>query len=252
MAEPTPSRIGVIRIVVDGDWDMENLRELSEGMSESYGLFFPLVAQEENTRETLQDILRKQFWSGDMNTRHFGRYLYQRVPREESLKLKSFRYASLGAMEISGVLVVLLLLSRVARAWIATAGELISLWERVEKYFEKRKHLRKPEKEIELDTEMSSHSDEARKLVFELGEKLGFDALSCEKTIEVLGNPISALKYLVAVGNEGRKLAELERIGLLQLPAVGGEAIVIQSSGSKRRTRGGVVVETRRNRKTKS
>jgi hypothetical protein len=30
-------KIGVVRIVVDGDWDMEDLRSLSESMSESTG-----------------------------------------------------------------------------------------------------------------------------------------------------------------------------------------------------------------------
>jgi len=145
-------------------------------------------------------------------------------------------------MEIGGVLVVLLLLARVARAWIKTGDEFLTLWRRVEKFFDERKQLRRPPKTTQLDDDISAHSDAARKLVFEVGEHLGFDALSCEKLIEIVGNPISALKYLVAAGNEGRKLAHLEQTGLLQLPAPSGEAIVLHSPGTKRRTSSGVEV----------
>ena len=40
-----------------------------------------------------------------------------------------------------------------------------------------------------------------------------------EALIHVLGNPISALKFLVAAGKEGRKLATLQNEGKLALPA---------------------------------
>src|SRR5262245_40415740 len=108
------SPLGVIKIPVDGAWDIENLRDLSESLSETYGLFYPLVAADEDARGRLQDLVRKQFWSGDIESRHFGRRLYNAIPEEDSLKLKSFRYSSPGLMELSGVLMLLLLLSRVA------------------------------------------------------------------------------------------------------------------------------------------
>jgi len=79
-------------------------------------------------------MLKRQFWSGDVDTRNFGLYLYRSIPQEESLKLKSFSYASPGAMEISGVLAVLLMLSKVAQSWIKTGDAFLSLWERIEKF----------------------------------------------------------------------------------------------------------------------
>jgi hypothetical protein len=236
MAE-AQTRVGVIRVSVHGDWDIEDLLALAESLAESYGLFYPLVAHDDLVRERLQDTLRKQFWSGDIETRQFGRYLYRSIPREDSLKIRSFHYSSPGALELAGVLVALLLAARVARAWLAVGTDFISFWEKIEKFFEKKKHLRRPKRRITLDSDMAISSDEARKLVFEVGEKLGFDALSCDKLIEIVGNPISALKYIVAAGNEGRKLATLEQQGLLRLPAPTGEAIVLQSSGKESRRR---------------
>jgi hypothetical protein len=140
---------------------------------------------------------------------------------------------------------VLLLAARVARAWVATGSEFVTFWQKVERFFEKKKQLRRPPRTLRLDEDIAL-SDEARKLVFEVGEKLGFDALSSDKLTEILGNPISALKYIVAAGNEGRKLATLEQQGLLQLPAPTGDAIVLQSSGTPRRRQSGRVQVVRK------
>lgn len=242
------SRIGVLRLEVDGDWDIDDLLALSEGLAEAYGLFYPLVAPDEQVRDRLHDLLRKQFWSGDFETRHFGRYLYRSVPKEDGLRIRSFSYASPGAMEIVCVLAVLLMLSRVVRSWIQTGDDFIELWKKVDGFFEKRKSLRRPPKRLDLDDGLALSSDEARTLVFEVGDGLGFDVISCERLIDILGNPIAALKFLVAAGNEGQKLARLERAGLLRLPHVqDADTTVIGGSRSLQRER--VVRKKSRRRK---
>jgi hypothetical protein len=169
-------------------------------------------------RTPLQDAIRKQFWSGDIDSRHFGQRLYRQIPKDETLRLKSFHYASLGAMELAGYLGALLLAARVAKAWVAVGGDFLNLRTKIEKFFDKRRALRKPKREVQLDDDMVVGSDEARSLVFDVGARLGFDPVSCEKLIEIVGNPISALKFLVAVGNEGRKLATLQENGLSSFP----------------------------------
>jgi hypothetical protein len=49
---------------------------------------------------------------------------------------------------------------------------------------------------------MEEATEEARTLVSEIGPQLGFDASNLDKLIEVFGNPIATLKYLLAVGRE--------------------------------------------------
>jgi hypothetical protein len=88
-------------------------------------------------------------------------------------------------------------------------------------------------------------SDEARALCFEIGENLGFDPLSCERIIAVVGNPIAALKYLVAAGNEGRKLADLQKADLLRFPETDVSVPIQPPKGGDRRGRSGILVETR-------
>ncbi len=239
---------GSVTIEVDGAWDIQDLLALAESMSESYGLFYPLVATEEETRNRLQDLLRKQFWSGDIETRHFGRYIYRSIPREESLRIKSFHYSSPGSIELMGYLGALLLLSRVARSWIAAGTDFLAFWEKIEKFFDKRKRLRRPPRRVELDDDFVVDADEARRLVFDVGAALGFDPISCEKLIEIIGNPISALKFVVAAGNEGRKLATLQENGLLTLPEPGSGTIALQGSGDPRGRTGMVAVARKRRR----
>ena len=193
----TASRIGLVRIAVDGAWDIDDLRQVSEAFSEIYGLFYPLVATDEAVARRLHELLQKHFWTGDIEARHFGAMLYREIPQDERLKLKSFQYASPGAFELAGIMAVLLMASNVTRSWIKTGEVFLSLWERVDNYFQKRKSLRKPPKKTALDDEMADASDEARELVFELGSKLGFDALSCDRLIDIVGNPIPTLKFLV-------------------------------------------------------
>jgi hypothetical protein len=41
------SQIGIIKIPVDGAWDIADLRNLSESLSETYGLFYPLVVSDQ-------------------------------------------------------------------------------------------------------------------------------------------------------------------------------------------------------------
>ena len=44
-------RLGIARIQVDGAWDVGDLLALAESLSESYGLFYPLVAEDDTTRD---------------------------------------------------------------------------------------------------------------------------------------------------------------------------------------------------------
>jgi hypothetical protein len=136
---------------------------------------------------------------------------------------------------VVGVLTVLGLMAGVATAWVKAGSGFIDLWAKVEKFFDDRKHLRRPKKKFELDDEITFDSDDARSLVFDVGMTLGFTHHSCDVLIGIVGNPISALKYLVAVGKEGRKMASLQKEGKLQLPAPPKDQIELRVSATTRK-----------------
>ncbi len=53
------------------------------------------------TQHRREWVIRKQFWSGDIQTRHFGQRLYRNIPNDDGLKLKSFRYADSVSISIA-------------------------------------------------------------------------------------------------------------------------------------------------------
>jgi hypothetical protein len=248
--EPSSSRISTFTIQVDGSWDIEDLLALSEAFSESYGYFYPLVVTDEEAGKRIHDLIQKRFWSGEVETRRFGKVLYGMIPDGDSLKLKSFNYASSGALTVMGILSALWMAARVARAWAATGSDLIDLWAKVDKFFDRRKKLKRPTRSVSLDAEMSRDVDDARDLVFAVGERLGFDALSVERLIDITGNPITALKYMVALGSEARKLSTLEQEGLLTLPTPPAGPMALGRAPPRAR-RTGVQVETVKRRSAK-
>ncbi|MER8765184.1 MULTISPECIES: hypothetical protein [unclassified Mesorhizobium] len=228
---------------------------LSESLTESYGYFLPLVVADDDTRAQLHSIVQAQFWRGDIETRRFGLFLYRQIPKGDGLRIKSFNYSSPGTLVLVGVLPALLLAARVARAWVDAADKLFDLYAKIDKYFLKRKKLVKPTRTTEIDDQTGLDLDEARDLVFQLSACLGFDEESTERIIAMVGNPVSSLKFMVAMCNESRKLSALEREGLLKLPNVGTHNIKVlppvKALDGRPNTRSGVVVETRRRRKVK-
>lgn len=247
---PAAHRRGTFTIPVDGDWDIDDLRALSEALSETYGMFYPLVATDEQAADRVHGLIQKRFWSGDMQTRHLGKVLYEQIPDEDALKLKSFNYASPGAVTLLGILAVLWAAARCTRAWIAAGSELIDLWKKADAFFAKRKTLQKASKKTALDEEMKLNVDEARALAFEVGSRIGFNQSAVERIIEISGNPITALKYMIALANEARKIADLEKAGLLKMPEPPDDLPLVLGPSTGRRTRG-VKVTTLKNRARK-
>ncbi|TIV32267.1 MAG: hypothetical protein E5V90_03885 [Mesorhizobium sp.] len=219
--------MGTIEISVDGAWDIQDLFHLSESLTESYGYFLPLVAQEEDVRAQLHSIVQGQFWRGDIETRRLGLFLYRQIPKAEGLRIKSFHYSSPGTLILVGILSALLLAARVSSKWVDVAEKMFDLYAKIDKYFAQRKKLVKPSRTTEVDEQLGLDLDEARVLLFELSDCLGFDEESTERIVAIVGNPVSALKFLVAMCNEARKLSSLEQAGLLKLPRFANENIKV-------------------------
>jgi hypothetical protein len=239
------SQLGTIRIPVDGYWNIDDLRNVSESLCNSYGYFYALVVQDIDVSRKMHELIQRRFWSGDIEANRFGNYLYSNIPETDGLRLRSFNYNSPGAMEFVGVLGALWMCARVARAWVAASSEFVQLWERVEKFFESRgKRFKKPKQKQNLDEDLTVGIDEARILCIQVADKLfGLDEEGTGRIIKIAGNPISALKLLVALSNEARKLSNMEKDGKLILPQLPSTKVEISQSDT-RITKNGTRVET--------
>ncbi len=211
-------RIGVVKVEMDGRWDIENLLDFADSIRDSYSFFYVVAhAGSENT-EYLERIVADHFWRGDIPSHRLRERLYSAVPDDEGLKIRSIRYSSPGFMELAGLLGALLLAGKVVNTWLDASSKMVKIYGDVNKFFEDRKHLRRPRGAIEVGPKTAIDVDEARRLMFEMGDAMGYSAAECERILGMVNNPIAGLKFMVALANETRKLAVLSEKGLLSFP----------------------------------
>lgn len=217
-----PNRSIEFKIKVDGFWDIDDLLKLSESMAESYGYFYALAVTDQEIARELHNLVQKKFWTGDLETHRFGKFLYEKIPHSQGLKVKSLVYHSPGDFTLTGILDVLVLIAKTVKNFAEAASNVTSTLEKIDAFFQKRKNYIKPKKKIPLDNDAENSLEEARLIVFELGELFGFDYTTCETVIAISGNPISAVKLLTAIARETRKLSNMQSDGLLELPYLEG------------------------------
>ena len=213
------TRSGTLTLKMDGRWDIEDLSEFADGLEGVYGFFASLFIEEEYLRRRIDDLIQREFWNRPFGKSYVGERVYGMLPSEAGLKIRSIRYASPGAMEIVGVLGVLLLLAKVVREWTAAGSGLVELYEKIEKFFAARPLLRRPARNFNLAAVAGKDIDDAKELMFDLGREIGLTDKLCERVLDMAGNPLSGLKFVVALALQARNVSELERRGLLELPA---------------------------------
>lgn len=212
------SSFGRLSIHMDGRWDIEDLFELSDALKDTYAYFFVVARAGSEDNEPLERLLADHFWRGQIGRWRVEQRLYNSIPGSHALKIASIRYASPGVMEVAGSLGVLLLMAKVANAWLDVGSRLVETYEKIEKFFRERKHLTRQRTQIKLDGETAYDVDKSRELMFELGKAMGYSDTECESILDMVGNPIAGLRLMVALAGETRKIADLSSRGLLKLP----------------------------------
>ncbi|WP_150526500.1 hypothetical protein [Roseibium sediminis] len=209
---------GILSIHMDGRWDIEDMLDLADALKDTYAYFYSVQNAGNPENEHLERLLADHFWQGNMPLWKLESRLYDSIPSADALKIRTIKYASPGFMDIAGILGVLLLLAKVANAWLDVGSKLVDTYQKIEEFFSRRRHLQKAQKNFELNSEAVQDIDTARELMFELGDALGYNSEDCEKILNMLNNPIAGLKFMVALAKETRKISELSQKGLLSLP----------------------------------
>jgi len=148
-----------------------------------------------------------------------GQELYRRIPPAHRLQVDEIRYASPGFIELAGLFVAMVMMGKYADAWVGALGKAFDLYVRVEKYFADRKLSPAP-KSLDLDRFSGTDIDEARRLCFAFGARLGYSGNELTSLIEITGSPISALRFLLSLADVGQDLAQLVATGKLKVPAL--------------------------------
>jgi hypothetical protein len=87
----------------------------------------------------------------------------------------------------------------------------------IDDWFEAKK-LKRVANNFNAEQFPSSSVNEATDLCYEFGDLMGLDRRFIENTIDVTGNPISALRLLASLAKEARRIDTLVAQGKLRLP----------------------------------
>jgi hypothetical protein len=220
--EPEQARF---KVNMDGEWDLDDLRTLTTSIRLAYAYFYWALQEPLYVDQTVRGGLSRYFWTGEYVGDRFAQTLYDHIPEKKRLKLVSIHYASPGWMELAGFVPVIMGLGWVTRIWIKNFDQAFDLFKKVDNYFSERKlrDLRKTGSIKDIDGDFI---DEARTLCFEYGRYLGLKDKEIENVITLVGNPIAALRLLVAMSSEARRLHELEAHGKISLPAANDDKLL--------------------------
>lgn len=208
---------GTVKIHVRGDWDIEDLFYFVETFRDGYSLFYYLTNPSQMDL-AIRDRFRSEFWSGSfLISSSFTASLHNRLPKDQQLNIKEIRYASPGWFTFLGATVALRALVGILRAWVKFADEAFELYKKIDDFFEQKK-LKKIAHNFEASRFPSSTINEATDLCHEFGVLMGLDPKFIEDSIDITGNPISALRMLASLAKEARRIDTLVTDGKLQLP----------------------------------
>jgi hypothetical protein len=213
---------------MDGEWDLDDLQSLTSSVRLSYAYFYWISQDPGAIDSAVRSGLARYFWTGERVGDRFAQTLYERIPEKRRLKLSSIHFASPGWIDLLGYLPVLMVLGYVARLWIRNFDQAFDLFKKVDQYFADRK-LRDLRAKGSIEDIDGQFVDEARALCFKYGNHLGFSDDRVKAIIDLTDNPIAALRLLVAVSSEARRLHNLEQQGKIALPEVKSES---RSNGS--------------------
>jgi len=215
-----PTEPGRFTIGMDGQWDIDDLTQFGESFRETYAYFYFVHPDTKKDRDRIRLLFTRYFWSGEYKGSAFAKYLYYNIPDESRLQIASIRYASPGAMELMGYVAALLMIAKCTSMWAKAGTDVLELLERIGEFFKKKK-LDRPMRNFNLDDIRGMDIDTARGLLGEMGKYLGFSQKQVEHLVDLTGNPISALRLMVALANESKKVSEMIEHGKLKLPDPG-------------------------------
>lgn len=208
---------GQLRILMDGEWDLDDLRSLTSTIRLSYAYFYWVYQDPAYVDSAVSAGIQRYFWSGEYIGDRFAQTLYDHIPSKSHLRLVSMQFASPGWIELAGLVPVIAALGIVARIWIKNFDLAFDTFKKVDGYFSERK-LRDLRRTGSIEDIDGNFVDEARALCFEYGRHLGLQDNRINAVIDLAGNPIAALRLLVGMSSEARRLYQLQEQGKIKLP----------------------------------
>jgi hypothetical protein len=196
------------RILIDGDWELQDLYEFSKAYSQVYSFIYSLSASlNADDLEKLALTYKSYPWRGGYSAVNFYNYLSNLVPHAHRPKIISIRYESPGWIELGLILSVAVSIRTVIKLFVKSAKELHDVYNEIHEGLQKRKLLKLEvkSKELELTKEQLKFVENSLQ---SLSNLMGFQ--NVETINSLTKNPLATLKILLSYYRRVRKLSDYE------------------------------------------
>lgn len=210
-------RLARLKMEIGGEWEINEFETLFSTIRGTYAYFYWISTPAERVDPIVRSQIQSRFWSTERLPERLEYSFYERIPHEGRLKIASIQFASPGWVEIAAIASVLLLVGKTTNVWIKAIDSGIDLLKKIDNFFEERK-LKKVSQSFSLSNIDGITIDEARALCFEIGKHLSLTDEVIESMVSLAGNPISALRLMVRLSAEARRVHGLTISGRLILP----------------------------------
>lgn len=131
-----------IKVSIDGRWELEDFGVFAKQFTQCYSLLYSLSARSQETefaRKGFQFEYSKYPWRGGFSVLNFYYRLYARMPREYRPEVKTIRYASPGAIELSVALEVAVKLGVIVTVVAFTIDRVNTVYNNIQRGIRERK-----------------------------------------------------------------------------------------------------------------
>lgn len=207
---------GVVRLNLDGRWELTDLSELTSVYTQLYSIAYSLQpAESQRLNENLNEIYTKFPWRGGYSAVNFYERLFYQIPPKERPKLESIRYNSPGHMDLTEAIAVAASIAAVVKFVAMSVNQIHETYRRIQKgsHDYKLSKISVKNEELKLSKAQLEFVREARK---EMSDALNLS----QQEREVLarranGNELAELKILNSFYRRIKKLVDLHREGKL-------------------------------------
>lgn len=205
--------LGVARIRIQGDWDLEMISEVSHTYVQVYSAGCFLLGPrflENRSREELSEKGRYSYpWRGGFSAVNFFRSIYAQLPERYRPEILEISYASPGFFELVGYLSAITL---VVRTVTANANRILDVTKKIQEQLTKRK-LNK----LEL-RQRNAQTEFVETAYAQLAAAMELPTSATEKLEEVTQRDAWArLKIALAIARRIEKVAQFERAQIASL-----------------------------------
>lgn len=203
---------GITKIRIDGRWELEDFGVFSKQYTQCYSLLYSLsgVSEEsELARRGFQFEYARYPWRGGYSVVNFYYSLYAQIPYDHRPEVKSIRYSSPGAIELSAILEVTATLGGIITITAISINKIHDLYNNIQRGIRERKlgRIEVEAKQLQLDREQAEYVTRAIKQIAEA--MCLSDELMAALKQRTSGNKLVQLKVLLSLYRRMEPIAEL-------------------------------------------